>query len=153
MGITQMEVSFHTAIYSNTGWVRFGNSGDLPNCKYFDHSYIADALYPPTFTGGYRYASAIERTWIAILDFSVVCNANILASKLKPAYAYGQTYIPCLRHRTEGMFQTHSSMWMPPQLTRTSIQWYSGLGTPVILNRLCYDKQTHCRRVPGLSEV
>jgi hypothetical protein len=59
-------------------------------------SYITDALYPPIFNGSQRYASAIERTWIAISDFLAGYNANILTSNLKPGYAYLFSVPPAL---------------------------------------------------------
>jgi hypothetical protein len=68
----------------------------FPTANISTVSYITDALYPPIFNGSYRYASEIERTWIAISDFLVGCNADILASKLKPGYAYLFSVPPAL---------------------------------------------------------
>jgi carboxylesterase type B len=59
-------------------------------------SYVTDVLYPPVFNGSYGYTSAIQRTSTAISDFLVGCNANILATKLKPAYAYLFSVPPAL---------------------------------------------------------
>jgi carboxylesterase type B len=51
-------------------------------------AYITNVLYPPVFNGSYGYTNAIERTALAIADFTITCNSHFLASTLHPSYAY-----------------------------------------------------------------
>jgi carboxylesterase type B len=50
--------------------------------------YITEALYPPVFNGSYGYTTQIGRTNVSIADFTIDCNAYLLASTLPGAYAY-----------------------------------------------------------------
>ncbi|KAE9379793.1 alpha/beta-hydrolase [Stipitochalara longipes BDJ] len=68
----------------------------FPSSNASTTSYITDVLYPPIYNGSYRYTSAIGRTSVAISDFLVGCNANILATKLNPGYAYLFSVPPAL---------------------------------------------------------
>ncbi len=51
-------------------------------------AYITDVLYPPIFNGSYGYTDPIGRTALAISNYVVTCNSNILAATLTPGYAY-----------------------------------------------------------------
>jgi len=71
-------------------------SGIFPTANASLIDYISEVLYPPVFNGTYGYKTQIGRTNVTIADFTIHCNAHLLASTLAGAYAYLFTVPPGL---------------------------------------------------------